>query len=206
MSTAFAKARLGSSLATAAALLVFGAPGAHATQFVKPSDPMPHYERVGSGFACHQSADDYRAAEKAQRDACLRLGQLYVGMSRHDLEGMIGEPVTSVFGKGRTYFDYVLQSDMDGNAVTYLLVAYTPGDMTSVLQLTGAAWPGAWRFAGLTLGDSESALQQRLGEALAYETSDEAGTIEWSYTPWTFSFEIHDRVISSIRLSEGDPP
>src|SRR5882724_8593004 len=86
---------------------------------------------------------------------------------------------------------------------TYVVMTFAQDGTADSIQLTGRPWPDSWQFSGLTLGNSEDALRARLGEALETEPSDEA-TLIWAYRPWTFSFEVHDNKISSIRAAKGE--
>jgi hypothetical protein len=102
---------------------------------------------------------------------------------------------------GRENFVYVVHRDEAHNLMTYVVITYDPDAVTDSVQLTGQAWPSAWQFSGLTLGDSEDVLRARLGEPLQNYPSDEPGTQVWDFRPWTFSIEVHDKKITSIRTA-----
>jgi len=171
---------------------------------VEPSDPRPHYVRAGWGFSCTTSKADGAAADQEKRDPCLRMGPLYIGMSRATLEAVLGKPVATRQTSRGLLYDYPLRETELGDVVTYVLVTYRPDGKAKSIQLTGLPWTGELKFAGLTLGDSVAKLTERLGKAHAYSKSDEPGTIAWDYTPWMFSIEVHRGQISSIRLAEPE--
>ena len=167
------------------------------------TDPLPRFERAGNGFACHVDKGDGEktAAMHWQADqACMRIGPLYVGMARTDLEKILGAPATMVVEDGHENFAYIVNRGDSDFVATYAVVIYGDDATTTSIQLTGKAFPNPWFFSGLTLGNSEDALRARLGAPLHIEQSDEAETLVWGYQPWTFSVEVHDKEISSIRV------
>jgi hypothetical protein len=166
------------------------------------SDPLPRYERAGNGFGCHTDKADFEKGEKEKRDVCLRIGPLFVGMTRTNAEALLGKPVDSVPAGARQAFAYSLQTDGTGLMVTYAVLTYRDDGRADSLQLTGQSWKGDWQFCGLTLGSSEAATVTRLGSPLQTEKSDQPGTVQWNYSPWTFSFEITAGAVSSVRIAE----
>jgi hypothetical protein len=180
------------------AVLFFASLPAQAADF---SDPIPRYERAGGGFACRMSKQDFTQAETEKRDVCLHIGPLFVGMLRTDAETLLGKPVTSVPVGTREAFAYQLQSVSTGRMNTYVVFTYDNDGHADSVQLTGAPWPSAWQFAGLTLGVAQTAVTERLGAPMQTQKSDDPGATQWSYSPWTFSFEVKDGVVSSIRIA-----
>jgi hypothetical protein len=166
------------------------------------SDPLPRYERAGNGFGCHTDEADFQKGEKEKRDVCLLVGPLFVGMARSDAEALLGNPVDSVPVGTRQAFAYSLQKDSTGLMVTYAVLTYRDDGRADSVQLTGLPSRDGWQFCGLTLGSSEAAATARLGPPLQTEKSDQPGTTQWNYSPWTFSFEITAGAVSSIRLAE----
>ncbi len=167
------------------------------------ADPLPRYERAGNGFVCHMDkADgDKTGSMHWQSDqVCMRVGPLYVGMPRTDLEKILGAPATMVVQDGRENFAYSVNRGDSEFVATYAIVVYGNDATATSIQLTEKAFPSPWFFSGLALGDSEDALRERLGAPLQLDKSDEAGTLVWTYRPWTFSVEVHDKQISSIRV------
>lgn len=171
---------------------------AYAAEF---SDPRPHYVPAGGGFACTMSKEEFEQGQAQKRDVCLRIGPLYVGMTRADAETILGKPVTNMPANGREAFAYHLQSDAAGNMITYAFAVYDDNARALSVQLTGAPWSGNWPFAGLTLGSAEEAVAARLGTPKQTRKSEDEGAVHWSYLPWTFSFEIKAGVVSSIRIA-----
>jgi hypothetical protein len=166
-----------------------------------PDDPLPHYLRAGHDFPCEETNADFKRGETEKRDVCLNMGPLYVGMPRDKAEALLGQPITSVRVGGRKAYAYRLQDDATGLMTTYVVMTYDSDGKADSVQLTGLPWNGNWQFCGLTLGTSEAALTSRLGEAFSTKASDDPSAVQWSYLPWTFSFEVKAGVISSIRLT-----
>ena len=181
-----------------AAILFFASLPARSADF---SDPIPRYERAGAGFACRMSKQDFTQAETEKRDVCLHIGPLFIGMKRTDAEGLLGKPVASVPVGAREALAYRLQDDATGHMNTYVVFTYDTDSRADSVQLTGAPWPGAWQFTGLTLGAAQAAVTARLGSPIQTQKSDDPGAAQWSYSPWTFSFEVKDGVVSSIRIA-----
>jgi hypothetical protein len=168
------------------------------------ADPKPYFQRVGGGFACIESKADYELSKVEDREVCLRFGPLFSRMKRSALEGDLGTPVaTQKAPDGADAFAYRLAQDSTGLMTTYVVATYAPDERATSLQLTGAPWTGDWRFCGIALGTPQEAVVARLGEPLQRKPSDQPGTVEWSYRPWSFSFEIHDGVVTSIRFGES---
>jgi hypothetical protein len=167
-------------------------------------DPLPRYERAGAGFGCHTSKEDMEKAQTEKRDVCLRIGPLYVGISRADVEAQLGKPFTSVPAGTRTAFAYMLMKDEVTKQASYTVLTYDENGRADSVQVTGNAFlspSGAWLFSGLSLGMSQDAVIARLGPPMQTRPSDDPGAVQWNYLPWTFSFEVKDGVVSSIRLS-----
>jgi hypothetical protein len=99
-------------------------------------------------------------------------------------------------------FAYRLQSDAAGVMNTYAVFVYGDDGRADSVQVTGVPWPGAWTFAGLTLGALQATVANRLGAPMQTQKTGDAGTVQWNYGPWTFSFEIKDGVVSSIRIAK----
>jgi len=183
----------------AAGLLAF-ASSAFAADY---AEPLPRYERAGNGFACHIGKPDGDKTDAMHWQAdqvCMRIGPLYVGMPRNELEKILGTPATMIVEDGHENFAYTVNRGDSEFVATYAIVVYGDGATATSIQLTGKAFPDPWYFSGLTLGNSEDTLRARLGAPLHVEQSDEAGTVVWGYRPWTFSVEVHDKEISSIRV------
>lgn len=172
---------------------------AHAADF---PDPLPHYVRAGGSFACVTDKADLEKGQKENRDVCLTIGPLFVGMARTDAETVLGKPVTSVPVGARQAFAYSLQKDEAGRMVTYAVLTYGNDGRADTVQVTGKPWPGQWQFSGLSLGTSETAATARMGAPLSTQKSDQPGTVQWDYRPWTFSFEVTAGAITSIRLAQ----
>jgi hypothetical protein len=170
--------------------------------FAQPADPMPRYLRGANSFGCETDAESFRVAQAEQRDPCLRIGPLHVGMSRADAEGVLGNPATSVPFGTRQAYAYTLATDGSGIAPTYAVMTYDEKDRADSVQITGLAFPRNWSFSGIALGTSEAALETRLGKPFETRESEDPGAMHWGYLPWTFSFEVKAGIVSSIRLAD----
>ena len=178
--------------------LAFGAfASADAADF---NDPLPRYERAGGAFGCRTSKEDFEKSQTEKRDVCLKIVLLFVSLSRSDVESVLGKPMDNV-NVGPSTFAYLLQRDSNGKLATYAVVTYATDDRADSIQITGAPWSGNWQFSGIALGAAQEAVVSRLGEPLQTGKSDDPGSMEWTYKPWTFSFEVKSGVVSSIRIS-----
>jgi hypothetical protein len=161
-------------------------------------------ERAGAGFSCETTKAQLDWAQKygVSADAqCGRIGPLWLMMSRADAEKLLGSPVDKKTIEGKDYFVYSLQGDASGQMTTYAVLSYDTAGSASTLQVTGEPWSGAWSFADIKLGDSDKVVIDRVGEAHGVSPSDEADTVVWNYLPWTFSFEVKNRRVSSMRVA-----
>jgi hypothetical protein len=165
-------------------------------------DPTPRFQREGNAFSCHMNTPDYRTSEAEDRDVCLRIGPFHTGTTRAEIETLLGSPVKTAQTNSGDFFAYRLQSNASGEMTTYLVASYSAEGKATSLQLTGAPWDGAWPFCGITLGTPEARVVERMGEPLQIDVSDDPGAKQWSYSPWTFSFEIKNGVVSSIRIAQ----
>jgi hypothetical protein len=163
------------------------------------NDPLPHYERAGTGFGCVTSKPDFERSQAEKRDECLRIGPLFIGMKIGDAETFIGRPMTTVDVGARKAFVYALRR-ANGKMTSYAVLTYADDGRADSIQITGAPSNG-WQFCGLSLGSPQEAIASRLGPALQTERSDDPGAIAWSYKPWAISFEVKAGVVSSIRVA-----
>lgn len=123
-------------------------------------------------------------------------------MSRADAEKVLGNPTTAEsFGRS-IFYVYSLQMDETAHMITYAIIGYDSQQRVGSIQLVGMPWSGAWTFADIKLGDPGKAVISRLGNPHGVSPSRKEGTIIWDYLPWTFSFEIRNSLVSSIRVSE----
>jgi len=173
--------------------------------FAQPlKDGKPKLLREGWGFACELTAEqgDFDRKNAIGADAaCGQVGPLWLGMSRAEAEGVLGKPTTQKIVGTETYYVYSLNADGSGQMTTYAVLSYDEKERAATLQITGDQWPRAWTFADIKLGDTDEAVIARLGEPHGKAPSEVPDTVTWDYLPWTFSFEITDHKVTSIRVA-----
>jgi hypothetical protein len=165
---------------------------------------VPEYRRTAGGFTCAIAAPATFGAARQTivRDTeCRKVGPLAIGMLRADAEMSLGMPSDMQMTGGNQYFLYGLKAGADGMPVTYAVIAYDYDGKTVIIQLTGEAWDGAWRFNGITLGDTEQAVLDKLGAAFLLRRSNVTDAVLWSYAPWPFTIELTAGIVTAIRIT-----
>jgi hypothetical protein len=180
--------------------------GSMSCAFAQPlKDGKPKLLREGWGFACELTAEqgDFDRKNAISADAvCGQVGPLWLGMSRAEAESVLGKPTDQkIVGEG-TFYVYSLRSDASAGMTAYAVLSYNTQGRAATIQITGEKWPAAWTFADIKLGDTDEAVVARLGEPHNKSPSELPSTVLWDYLPWTFSFEITDHHVSSIRVAE----
>lgn len=158
-----------------------------------PNGAPFQYYQAGAGFACVVP----RGAT-TEESTCNRVGPLKVLMPVADLVQRFGVPAKKI-PRDRSSTDYIYMVSEHN----YVAVTIEDGRVVA-LQVTGPGPLPNWTFSGVSLGMTANALQARLGEPkgkkkLASEGRGlwKYGAVLWSYEPWSFTFEVaQDRVIS----------
>jgi len=182
------------------------ASSAFAQESFEQSLPIPYFQRAGGAFACTTNREllEWRQSlgDVSFDLPCMRFGPVFVGMMRDEVATLFVMPNLDGVTNGRDFEVFGLAIDDAGIATTYLVVTYHDSGRVGALQLTGQPWPDAWQFSGITLGSSEDAVRMQFGEPLQSSPSEEPGTVQWSYEPWLFSFEIADGRVTSVRVAD----
>jgi hypothetical protein len=71
------------------------------------------------------------------------------------------------------------------------------------LQVSGPATSKDLTFNHVKLGDSKQLLTGYFGAASRVKPSGEKDTNLWSYSPWPFSFEVEDGLVTSVRITDS---
>ena len=183
--------------ALVALLVLIGCLHPRASSEAQPPAPAKftpfNYYRAGNGFACVTPTP---SADKPW--VCDRIGALVIRTSLDDATRLLG-PATRIIPRSTGETDYIFIIGPDD----YIAVTAVRGEIVA-LQVTGPSPLPNWTFSGVGLGMSAGALRARLGDphdlsAIAPEGDGlwKDGAVLWTYSPWTFSFEVaRDRVIS----------
>lgn len=144
----------------------------------------------GGGIACisDRELDNYHN--------CLNFKMISIESSQADVERLLGKPYNILEHLEKTYHVYVLE-DVD-NTEAYVAVNYDNGRIAS-LQMTGLYTMEDLSFSSIRLGDYYTMVINRLGEPSKRERIDD--NIElWDYAPFSFSFEIRNNLVYSVKL------
>jgi hypothetical protein len=151
------------------------------------------WERAGAGYACTHISRPPTVAD------CYYMGPLFIGLDSAELDALLDAPnQTHPQPSGETHRVYFLEEAADAPYV----VATVLRDRTVAIQLTGRAAYHKLNFNGVALGTATEKVIAMFGEPKARQPAQYAGTELWSYAPWTFSFEVTDGRVTSIRVAD----
>lgn len=156
---------------------------------------MEQYYRNGAGFACVSASADPKS------QPCNHIGALHTGRPAATLDRQLGSPAKVLVrvdgGEDRLY---------PFGAKGYIAATVAKGTIVA-LQATGPGPLPDWTFSGIGLGTSAADLSKRFGSPMKSERIPPSGNRlwrngaeQWSYAPWSFSFEIADGKVISIRV------
>src|SRR5690348_4291804 len=156
-------------------------------------------------------------APREDRDStfipCLRIGWVYVGEPRREVEATLGTPWQAVTDPGADYsaFAYLVYQDTVRDRSAYYIVEYeTAGADTiaNTVQLTGDSLPLPWDFSGIHPGDSPDRLSAQLGSPADTTPFSDASVhlrgTRWDYHVPTVSVEVVGGLVYSIRVWRPD--
>lgn len=131
-------------------------------------------------------------------NACLNFGDISVNTSIAEIEQILGAPYDHVEQGGRFYKLYLLQQ-LDDGSQPYFAAEIKNNEIISI-QITGFGTKENLSFSSISLGDYFSFVEQKLGKPSEIGYIDEE-TKHWAYTPFTFSLEIKNGYVYSIKLN-----
>jgi len=131
-------------------------------------------------------------------NVCLNFGDISVNSSIAEIEQVLGKPFDYVEQGDRYYQLYLLQKLDDGSQPYF--AAEIKNDQIISIQITGFGTKEHLSFSSISLGDYSSFVEQRLGKPKEIGYVDEE-TEHWAYTPFTFSLEIKNGYVYSIKLN-----
>jgi len=129
---------------------------------------------------------------------CLNFNSVSILSSIVEIEEMLGEPYSIVNQAGIDYRIYLLPSHDE--SPPYLAVSLNDKNELQSIQLSGIKTGDDFSFSGIRLGDYFGMVEDRLGKPSGIKKLD-AQTELWTYNPYPISFEIKDKLVSSIKLS-----
>jgi hypothetical protein len=132
-------------------------------------------------------------------NSCLNFGDISVNSTIEEIESILGMPYDNIEQGGRTYKVFLLQS-LDDGSQPYFAAEVKKGQVVSI-QITGYGSKEHLSFSSISLGDYYSFVEQKLGKPREIGFVDEE-TEHWAYTPFTFSLEIRNEHVYSIKLNK----
>jgi len=166
------------------------------------------FHRATQGISCMAPREEPRTP----LSPCLRIGWVYVGQLRRQVEAILGAPWKdnpSDRGNGTHTIGYLMFSD--GDRGSYYIVEYErlgTEEIARSVQFTGDATPLSLDFSGLRLGDPATRVLAQLGTPETRgEFNDKDMGLKGEWWDWgsnAISFEIIGGRIYSIRLWRPD--
>jgi len=130
---------------------------------------------------------------------CLNFGDFSVNSTLEEIEQILGKPNDQMNHSGKIYNVYLLK-EMENGSQPYVAVELLKGQLKSI-QITGEASIEDLSFSSISLGDYYTFIEQKLGPPSDTGLVDDE-TIYWDYAPFTFSFEIRNNLVYSIKLTK----
>jgi hypothetical protein len=159
------------------------------------------WKRTGPAFACQVATREKLSREDAVKKlalACLYMGPLAIGSEAALVQRLLGTPFRTVPQPNNvTAYAYLLDSP---SRRTYM-VATIWRDRVAALQITGPEPAKGFSFNHVELGASSETLIEHFGRPMQVDPSAMKDTEQWSYRPWSFSFEVSGGRVTSIRIA-----
>ena len=130
---------------------------------------------------------------------CLNFGPISVNSSIIDLEQILAKPF-DIRSRENSVFRVYLLEPLDDGSQPYFALELQEGAIKSI-QITGSGSIEGLSFSSISLGDYYTFVEQKLGRPAEIGYIDEE-TRHWAYTPFTFSFEIKNDYVYSIKLNK----
>ncbi len=144
---------------------------------------------------------------------CLRIGAVFVGMSRESIERVLGKPWRDLgpTPPGKSTVAYLVHHDSVAGTSAYYAVEYEHLDSMEIafsVQLTGDKLSTGEHFSCIGLGDGAEAITQQLGRPSETAAVDvgRAGVTATAWYYWTLStsIEIVNGRVFSLRVWRPD--
>ena len=130
---------------------------------------------------------------------CLNFGGFSLNSTLEEIEQILGKPYDKMSHGGKFYNVYLLKELKNGSQ-PYIAVELLNGQVKSI-QITGEASIEELSFSSISLGDYYTFVEQKLGPPSDTGLVDDETTY-WDYAPFTFSFEIKNNLVYSIKLTK----
>ena len=129
---------------------------------------------------------------------CLNFGEISVNSTIAEIEGIIGAPY-DIMDQGSSRYRVYLLEILDDGSQPYFAIEMRDDQLRSI-QVTGNASREHLSFSSISLGDYHSFVEQKLGKPSETGVVDDE-TVYWDYKPFSFSFEIRNDFVYSIKLT-----
>lgn len=133
---------------------------------------------------------------------CLNFGEFSVNSSLEEIGQALGEPFDKMDHGGKLYQVYLLEQ-LENGTQPYVAIELEDGKLRSI-QLTGESTIEDLSFSSISLGDYHTFVEQRLGIPSDTGPVDDE-TVYWDYAPFTFSLELKNGFVYSIKLKKQTP-
>lgn len=130
---------------------------------------------------------------------CLNFGAISVNSTINEIEYKFGKPF-DVLSRGTSVIRVYLLRTLEDGSTPYLAVELKNDSIKSI-QITGDGTIENLSFSSISLGDYYTFVEQKLGKPTEIGYINEE-TKHWAYTPFTFSFEIKNNFVYSIKLNK----
>lgn len=136
---------------------------------------------------------------EADNNPCLNFGSISVNSSVEEIEQILGKPFDEMEQAGRYYKIYLLKTLEDGSQ-PYFALELNNNQIKSI-QISGSGSVEPLSFSSISLGDYYTFVEQKLGKPSEVGFVDDE-TEHWSYAPFSFSFEIRNNFVHSIKMNK----
>jgi len=128
---------------------------------------------------------------------CLNFGEISVNSSIEEIDQILGKP-RDIMSQGSSLFRVYLLQELEDGSQPYFALELQNGQLQSI-QITGYESREHLSFSSISLGDYHTFVEQKLGKPSEIGAVDDE-TVYWDYKPFSFSFEIRNDFVYSIKL------
>lgn len=167
-------------------------------KYIRLNEDMPEIDRykLNEFYPDNGSIACISTHEREDYLNCLNFKMFSIESSQREIEQLFGKPFNILEHVEKTYHVYVLE-DVE-NSEAYVAMNYENGSVFS-MQITGLYTLEDLSFSSIRLGDYYTMVLSRLGEPSKREKIDNNIQL-WDYAPFSFSFEIRNNLVYSIKL------